>query len=349
MSPDITVIICTYNRADSLRTTLGYLVAADRSGVEVEIIVVDNNSQDATREQVESFRDRIPIRYVFESRQGKTYSMNTGLRQSGLGSLVAFLDDDMAPDPKWFQGVMTISRRWPDCDIFSGNSYVVWPSEPPPRWCLSERVQGWAHSVNKWGATDRPIRPEHWPVGGHFWVRHRALETGVQFDEPLHCDFAPTGHVSDPDFILQLLAAGFQGVAGPDAVTGHRVQPPLTEKRFVLERARVCGRAFQYVRSTYPTLMWQARLLKEKPWVFYALRAGALLRAGVSYLGASLRGDPDDRFAGQAVAVLQLSGHWECLRNLGIIRKKAKLNEEKVRRLKKAIEEKKISVGGKNG
>jgi len=46
LRPDISVIICTQNRASSLQVTLEHLVAADRDGIRAEVIIVDNAGHD---------------------------------------------------------------------------------------------------------------------------------------------------------------------------------------------------------------------------------------------------------------------------------------------------------------
>ncbi|PCJ52992.1 MAG: hypothetical protein COA73_15730 [Candidatus Hydrogenedentota bacterium] len=54
---NISVAICTRNRSDTLRETLEWLVAADRKGLRIEVVVVDNDSDYDTREVVEELAD----------------------------------------------------------------------------------------------------------------------------------------------------------------------------------------------------------------------------------------------------------------------------------------------------
>ncbi len=103
----ITVIICTYNRSQSLRKTLGSIVAEDLpQSVGWEIVVVDNNSSDETRQVVEELRCRYPqrIRYVFEPKQGVSNARNTGIREA-RGEILAFIDDDETADTAWLQNL----------------------------------------------------------------------------------------------------------------------------------------------------------------------------------------------------------------------------------------------------
>ena len=86
---DCSVIIATYNRARLLRQTLASLRAQVLPArLDWEIVVVDNNSNDETPRIVESFARQggVQIRYLFESRQGKSFALNTGLPVSRKGS-----------------------------------------------------------------------------------------------------------------------------------------------------------------------------------------------------------------------------------------------------------------------
>ena len=78
----ITVILCTYNHCQSLRRALESAAALRLpESDEWEVLVVDNNSNDKTREVVQNFCCRYPgrFRYVFEQRQGKSQALNAGV------------------------------------------------------------------------------------------------------------------------------------------------------------------------------------------------------------------------------------------------------------------------------
>lgn len=77
--PDVSVVICTYNRVADLLRVLDAL--GRQSGVESlrwELLVVDNNSSDGTREAVAAriAGGRLPLRYLFEPVQGKAHALN---------------------------------------------------------------------------------------------------------------------------------------------------------------------------------------------------------------------------------------------------------------------------------
>lgn len=104
---NVTVILCTYNRCQILEKALSSIAASTLpQGVEWEVLVVDNNSRDQTREVAEDFCRRYPgrFRYLFEPNPGKSYALNTGIREA-RGDVLAFLDDDLTVEPTWLQSL----------------------------------------------------------------------------------------------------------------------------------------------------------------------------------------------------------------------------------------------------
>src|ERR1700733_12275592 len=74
--------------------------------IQWEVLVVDNNSGDRTKEVVEEFSRLYPshFRYLFERKQGKSYALNTGIRESN-SDIVAFTDDDVIVEPAWLMNL----------------------------------------------------------------------------------------------------------------------------------------------------------------------------------------------------------------------------------------------------
>ena len=93
-SPDVSVVVPTYNRAALLPRALRSLFSQRGERLNFEIIVVDNNSTDETGEVVESLKTNSPValRSVRETRQGNAYARNAGI-ENAAGAIIAFLDD----------------------------------------------------------------------------------------------------------------------------------------------------------------------------------------------------------------------------------------------------------------
>src|SRR6185503_13879751 len=130
---DISVVVCTYNQASSLRLTLDALAAqVTPPDLAWEVVVVDNNSSDATARVVDAFAAtaRIRVRYLFVGRQGLSHARNTGLAHAN-GAVVAFTDDDVGPAPEWLASI-SIAMRESGADIMGGRILPAWDAPPPP-------------------------------------------------------------------------------------------------------------------------------------------------------------------------------------------------------------------------
>ena len=93
---DISVIICTRNRSESLRHTLQCLVLAEKASLHCEVVIVDNGSSDDTAQVAREFASQIPLHYLIELLPGKGRALNRALEDALLGKIVAILDDDMS-------------------------------------------------------------------------------------------------------------------------------------------------------------------------------------------------------------------------------------------------------------
>ena len=108
-APKISVLVCTYNRCQNLGGAIESIAAQSLPpSLQWEIVVVDNNSSDQTRQVVEDFGRRCPghFRYLFEPRQGKSHALNTGIKEA-RGDIIAFIDDDVTVEPMWRRSAQT--------------------------------------------------------------------------------------------------------------------------------------------------------------------------------------------------------------------------------------------------
>jgi glycosyltransferase involved in cell wall biosynthesis len=99
--PPISVVVCTRDRADSLRRCLAALARLEYPSFEV--VVVDNASRDATTREAAAGAG---VRCVREDRPGLDWARNCGLRAASH-ELIAYTDDDVEVEPGWLRGIAT--------------------------------------------------------------------------------------------------------------------------------------------------------------------------------------------------------------------------------------------------
>lgn len=135
----VSIIICTYNRSRLLSETLLSMAKQVSSSTHFEVIVVDNNSIDDTRDIVESKVPNYPtsLSYVYESRQGLSFARNTGIKHA-KGEIIVFTDDDVEAEAGWLDAIVAAFDN-DDVVCAGGPIRPIWPLEKP-EW-LSENWQ----------------------------------------------------------------------------------------------------------------------------------------------------------------------------------------------------------------
>jgi len=227
------VIVPTYNREHLLKLTLESLFSASvPAGLEVTITVVDNNSKDGTKLLVQQFKARFGdrIRYLFESKQGRSHALNAGIT-SATGDLVGMIDDDEEIDAHWYTIVFeTFSGRNVD---FIGGPYVPRWAIPVPAWLPTQYagVVGWVDGGNKEVPFD-----SNYPgilMGGNAVFRRSVFEKVGLYTTWLGRTDKGLLTGEDEELYHRLLAAGAKGLYLPNLIIYHHVPPErLTKKYF---------------------------------------------------------------------------------------------------------------------
>jgi len=128
----ISVIVCTYNRARTLRRMLeSFFSQQDLNRLDHEVIVVDNNSTDDTAQVAKEFSNNHGFCYVLEGRQGLSFARNRGIKEAA-GDFVSFLDDDVIVDHRWLANLQKCLDET-HADAVGGKVELNFQT-PPPSW-----------------------------------------------------------------------------------------------------------------------------------------------------------------------------------------------------------------------
>jgi GT2 family glycosyltransferase len=233
MGVNITVILCTYNRSKSLARALESAAALVLpESVRWEILVVDNNSSDQTREVTENFCRRYPghFRYLFEPKPGKSNALNSGIQQS-QSEILAFMDDDVIVEPTWLHNLTSPlhDREWMGT---GGRIFPDWKSEPP-RWMpLTGR-----YSLAPLVAFDLGSEPhalDESPFGTNMAFRREVFQKHGTFRTDLGPSPGSMVRSEDTEFGTRVLKAGERLLYVPSAVVYHEIPPSRLKKEYFL-------------------------------------------------------------------------------------------------------------------
>jgi glycosyltransferase involved in cell wall biosynthesis len=240
----ITAILCTYNRAHSIGNALESVLASVLpTGLEWEVLVVDNNSKDHTRAVTNEFCLRYPgrVRYLFEPQQGLSNARNAGIRDS-RGEIIAFTDDDVTVEPTWLQNLTASLHD----GTWAGAGGRVRPPKDftQPDWLTldggmmdSSGVLALFDAGTVVGKLRKP------PFGANMAFRKSMFEKHGGFRPDLgRCGNNLIGN-EDTEFGGRLMAAGERLRYEPSAIVYHPVPKERLDKKYFLAWWFAYGRA----------------------------------------------------------------------------------------------------------
>lgn len=128
-TPDVSVVVPTWNRVDTLPASLASLQAQE--GVAFEIVVVDDGSTDATPALLARMAAADPrLRVVAGAHAGVAAARNAGIAAS-RGRFVAFHDSDDTALPGRLARPLAILTARPDLDLVIMNGRFLAPDDAP--------------------------------------------------------------------------------------------------------------------------------------------------------------------------------------------------------------------------
>ena len=236
-SPVVSIVICTFNRCESLRRTLqSFLKLEIPPGLHWEVLIVDNNSTDATPKVSAEFTGQLPLRYIFEPRQGKSHALNRCLRET-TAALLIFTDDDVEADHRWLANLLESANRHPEATFFGGRVVPCW-ERPPPRWVTEHSAHLLTNVVVCFdhGDSEKEIP---WALGANLAIRRSAFDAGLQF----RTDLGPPIRSEETTLLAELGKQGHKGIYVPNALIHHCNSNERATERYVRHWFKGAGMA----------------------------------------------------------------------------------------------------------
>ena len=230
---EISLVVCTYNRCESLVRTLRSVVASKLPDAWTwEVVVVDNNSRDQTRHVIEEFSGRYPgrFRYVFEPNQGLSHARNAGIRLA-RGEIIAFTDDDATVDPLWLHNLTAPLQdtRW------AGGGGRIWLQQDflPPNWMAIRGPFNLGGSLGQFDLGEREGPLDRAPYGGNMAFRRSIFHKYGAFRTDLGRRAGNMIGNEDTEFGERLMSAGEHLWYSPSAIVYHELGEHRYTKKYL--------------------------------------------------------------------------------------------------------------------
>jgi GT2 family glycosyltransferase len=258
-APDISIVVCTQNRAAMLHGALGSLYDLATDGqFSYEIVVVDNASTDDTPQVVAAAANesKNTLRGVHEPLKGIVPARNRGIREA-QGQWIAFFDDDQLADSRWlaelYRGALAQQVR-----VVGGSVHLTFPGgcdrtlHPAVRMLLGEAV---------FGHEQRPYGGRLTPGCGNLMIERSVFAQVGVFERTV------SGRGEDTDLFSRIECAGISAWYLPSAIVHHLTPPERLETAYLLSLARRMGEGVaQRQFTTHGTgrfaLLWAAKSIR---------------------------------------------------------------------------------------
>ncbi|MBW8883702.1 MAG: glycosyltransferase family 2 protein [Planctomycetia bacterium] len=274
-APDISIVVCTQNRAEMLRGALASLYDLATSGFTYEIVVIDNGSRDHTPEVIAACaaESKKSLRGVQEPEKGIVPARNRGISES-RSRWIAFFDDDQLADRGWLAELYRGANE-KRCRVVGGSVHLSFPDgcgrrlDPTVRMLLGE-----AKLANE----TRPYGGRLTPGCGNLMIERSVFDQVGVFERTVD------GRGEDTDLFSRIERAEITAWYVPKAIVHHLTPLERLADAYLLNLARRMGAGIaqrqtaQFSRGRFAAL-----------WLAKALRLGLIQMPQFGV--ASLRGD----------------------------------------------------------
>jgi glycosyltransferase involved in cell wall biosynthesis len=301
MTPDISIVVCTQNRAAMLRGALAslYDLATD-DRFTYEIVVVDNASTDATPQAIAAAAAQSPqvLRGVHEPQKGLVPARNRGI-QEARGRWIAFFDDDQLADSRWLAELLAGAAD-KQCRAVGGSVHLYFPCggqrhlHSAVRMLLGEAMFG-----------DQPQRygGRLTPGCGNLMVEASVFQEVGSFARTIN------GRGEDTDLFTRIDRAGIAAWYFPRAIVHHITPPERLATAYLLNLARRMGEGVALRQGEQLGVSRFALL-----WLAKAARLAAINYPRIAL--SRLRGDAEAALGQQCLAAINsafLRAGWRAL------------------------------------
>jgi glycosyltransferase involved in cell wall biosynthesis len=251
---DLSLVICTRNRAAQLAQTLKRLSVL-RSELEWELIIVDNESKDKTSAVVEEFAATFdhPVRMIKQEGRGVSVAKNAGW-QSARAGIVVCIDDDCYPEADYLDAIYECFAKDPKLGFVGGRILLYDPTDR--RITIQESLDPMffpAGSFIRAGVVQ----------GANIGYRRQAISAAGGFDPWFGAGAFYSG--DELELMARISAAGWNGAYDPKPVVYHHHGRKTAEDELRLTRWYDRGRGAYYAKCILNRGM---RWIYIKNWLF---------------------------------------------------------------------------------
>jgi len=239
----ISILLCTYKRSDILKKSLESYCSLEVSDFDWEILVCDNANDKLTKELVENYQDRLPIKYYIEPSRGMNKAFNRIIDEA-RGQVIVTTGDDIIVSKNWLLEVYNGVNNWPKYSIFGGK-ILPYNSGVIPEEYKRFDSYSYLYAVANWDIEEGEYDFEK-IFGGNMIVRASIFKDNKRFDEELGPGSGNYIAGGETSFLARMHELGHKFVYLPKAIVYHQIRQEQTSFKWILGRGFRGGRAIAW-------------------------------------------------------------------------------------------------------
>lgn len=232
------LVVCTRDRATSLKRMLDSVVAAKKPSRSWEIIIVDNGSSDRTQDVIRKYVNRLPIHSVIAPLPGLSNARNVGVGES-RGKFIVWTDDDVTIDSDFLCAYAERFSSDTENVVFGGFARPVY-EQPTKSWLLKNEQELTALLAIRDSTHRRCLERDYLPFGLNFAVR-ADVQRSFLYDPSLGVAPGRRRGGEEIAVISSILESGYGGVWVWNAKVQHHIPLVRQRARYVWSYYRASG------------------------------------------------------------------------------------------------------------
>lgn len=228
----LTAIICTYNRAKYIGPLLESIAANDLPKTEYEVLLVDNNCTDNTREICEAFAAAhadVQFRYVVEPEQGLSAAKNHGIKEA-KGDIIVYIDDDALIDTWYLRAYAEWFATHPETMACGGPILPLYETAEP-EW-MTPYTKTLLTAWMDYGDKPREYPKGRFPGGGNAAYRKSVFDKVGYFNTALGRKGNSLMGAEEKDIFDKMRSLGMQTMYIPTPILHHIIPQAKLEKPY---------------------------------------------------------------------------------------------------------------------
>jgi glycosyltransferase involved in cell wall biosynthesis len=207
---ELSVVVATYCRRDVLRVTLQKLAEQSCPADCYEVIVVDDGSEDGTREMAEAMASKVPfaLTYLWHRNRGPGASENRGIR-AARGRIIVLMADDIHPAPRMLASHARFHAERPEANVAALGRVLQSPDLPQTVF-----QSNW--DPFKYYELDGSVELPYWK----FWACNISVKRQFMLDHGMFQELKGAAH-EDVELGYRLSRAGLRIFYNPEALAHH--------------------------------------------------------------------------------------------------------------------------------